>query len=315
MPTGHSFSPGGNITTPAMKSLGTFNGGSGAVTVNGALTIAGGTFNGGTAAVWVQGFTLSNGAFTSTSGTMDVYGNFSSTGGTFDANGGTVEFYGGSNATVTRAIDAGALQFNNVQFFLYDNATGVLSSSTFTLTGDLTVNGSLTLTFGGGGTDLDTMVLNNGTIYVKGNFAGTMPRTSGTTAITLNGTLDQTISASDTPAGTFTIDKASGLASLSAATTIYAPFVLQQGTFNTGGWAFTVYNTVTVNGGTFNGGTAAVWVQGFTLSSGAFTSTSGTMDVYGNFSATGGTFDANGGTVEFYGGGEATGRRSIHPGT
>src|SRR3990172_12251931 len=256
MPTGHSFSPGGNITTPAMKSLGTFNGGSGAVTVNGALTIAGGTFNGGTAAVWVQGFTLSNGAFTSTSGTMDVYGNFSSTGGTFDANGGTVEFYGGSNATVSRSIDAGALQFNNVQFYLYDS-TAIAYTSTFTLTGDLTVNGNLTLYYSGAGTT-DSMVLNGGTIYIKGNFAGSMPRTSGTTAITLDGTLDQTISASDTPAGTFTIDKASGLASLSAATVISAPFVLQQGTFNTGGWAFTVYNTVTVNGGTFNGGTAAV---------------------------------------------------------
>src|SRR3990172_531275 len=289
MPTGHSFSPGGNITTPAMKSLGTFNGGSGAVTVNGALTIAGGTFNGGTAAVWVQGFTLSNGAFTSTSGTMDVYGNFSSTGGTFDANGGTVEFYGGYNATVTRAIDAGALQFNNVQFSLYDDAAGILSSSTFTITGALTVNGSLTLTYGGGGTDLDTMVLNNGTIYVKGNFAGSMPRTSGTTAITLDGTLDQTISASDSPNGTFTIDKASGLASISAAATLGSAFVVQQGTFNTGGYALTVNNTVTVNGGAFNAGASATSFGAFTMTGGTFNGGTGSFAA-SSMTINGGTF-------------------------
>src|SRR3972149_11156777 len=146
-----------------------------------------------------------------------------------------VEFYGGYNAPVTRAIDAGALQFNNVRFSLYDDAAGILSSSTFTITGALTVNGSLTLTYGGGGTDLDTMVLNSGTIYVKGNFAGSMPRTSGTTAITLNGTLAQTISASDSPNGTFTIDKASGLASISAATVIGSAVVPRAGGLQTGG--------------------------------------------------------------------------------
>src|SRR3990170_4239253 len=36
MPAGHSFSPGGNVTTPAMKSLGTFNGGANAIDINGA---------------------------------------------------------------------------------------------------------------------------------------------------------------------------------------------------------------------------------------------------------------------------------------
>ena len=82
VPSGHSYTPGGNITTPALKSLGTFIGGSGTFDVNGDLAIAGG-------------------AFTSTSGNLYLAGNFSVTAGTFTHNSGTILFDGTSNASVT----------------------------------------------------------------------------------------------------------------------------------------------------------------------------------------------------------------------
>ncbi|MFH1311994.1 MAG: YCF48-related protein [Candidatus Eisenbacteria bacterium] len=71
VPIGYSFAPGGDVTTPNMKNLGTFTGGAGVIDINGTLT-------------------LSGGSFTATSGAMSVAGDFTHSGGTFSHNSGTV---------------------------------------------------------------------------------------------------------------------------------------------------------------------------------------------------------------------------------
>lgn len=116
VPTGHSLAPGGNVTTPSMKSLGTFDGGSGSIDVNGTLTIAGGTF-------------------TASSGTMYVAGNMTISGGTFNNNSGTMTF-DGTDAT----INVGAAVLNNM--------TVDKTNYTLTMASPLTVSGSLTITSG-----------------------------------------------------------------------------------------------------------------------------------------------------------------------
>ena len=70
IPTGHTFQPGGNVTTPDMKNLGRFVGGSVTVDINGTLTV-------------------SNGTFQSTSRTMTVAGDFINLGGIFSHNSGS----------------------------------------------------------------------------------------------------------------------------------------------------------------------------------------------------------------------------------
>ncbi|TPW10816.1 MAG: hypothetical protein FD130_2120, partial [Halothiobacillaceae bacterium] len=88
--SGYSYAPGANVTTPALESLGTFNGGTGIITVNGTFTQSGGTF-------------------TATSGTTFVSGDFTVSGGTFTHNSGTVVLEG-SNKTV----NTGATVLNHV---------------------------------------------------------------------------------------------------------------------------------------------------------------------------------------------------------
>jgi hypothetical protein len=68
------------------------------------------------------------------------------------------------------------------------------------------VDGTLTIT--------DATGLDSGTIAVAGHVFSTDASVGGTASITLDGTADQTINVLDIPNGTFTINKASGIATL-----------------------------------------------------------------------------------------------------
>jgi len=114
--TGHSYAPGGNVTTPAMDNVGTFSGGSGSITVNGYLT--------------------NSGSFTATSGTTTVSGNFINS-GTFAAGGGTVVLNG------TNQILSGDTTFNNFTKSVSSADTlKFAANSTTTITGTATLNGA-----------------------------------------------------------------------------------------------------------------------------------------------------------------------------
>jgi hypothetical protein len=68
------------------------------------------------------------------------------------------------------------------------------------------VDGTLTIT--------DVTSIDTGTIAVAGHVFSTDASVGGTASITLDGTADQTINVLDIPNGTFTINKASGIATL-----------------------------------------------------------------------------------------------------
>lgn len=131
--SGHSYTPGANVTTPAMKSLGTFSGGSGSITVNGALTITGGSY-------------------TATSGTTFVSNNLTISGAAFTHNSGTFSLQPNN-----KTVNTGTAIFNHV-------IVNMFNGETLTVTGTLDVNGNLTI--------LGVAAI-NGTISVAGNVTTT----------------------------------------------------------------------------------------------------------------------------------------------
>ena len=155
IPAGHSYAPGGNITTPAMKSLGTFNGGAGAVAINGSLTVAGG-------------------AYTATSGTTTVQGDLTISGGTFTHNSGTVAL-----TSLGKTVDIGTASLYDVTLNIGGQSMGV--------TGTMTVARNFTIT--------SASTLGGGTIAVAGNVTSTASGAGGTATILFNGTGAQTLSA------------------------------------------------------------------------------------------------------------------------
>jgi hypothetical protein len=120
LPTGYGFAPGGDITTPNMKNLGTFTGGTGTIDINGTLA-------------------LSDGSFTATSGTMSVAGDFTRAGGTFTHNSGTVTLDGTGQAI------SGSTTFNNLT-----KTAAATDTLTFEAGFTETIVGTVTLTGAGG---------------------------------------------------------------------------------------------------------------------------------------------------------------------
>lgn len=157
IPTGQSYIPGGNITTPNMTSVGTFSGGAGSITVQGNLLISGGSY-------------------TATSGTTMISSFFTISGGSFIHNSGRVTF----TSTGLRQVNTGAASLNNV--------TLDYSASQLDVIGTMNVSGNLTITTAG--------TLGSGTIAVAGNVTTTDSDVVGAGTITFNGTGAQTLSAS-----------------------------------------------------------------------------------------------------------------------
>ncbi len=116
IPAGKSFTPEGNVTTPAMSNLGTFVGGSGAITINGNLS--------------------NSGSYTASSATTTVAADFSNS-GTFTAAGGTV-LLNGINQNIT-----GTTTFFNLTKTVATADTLFFSvGSTTTVTGSATLQGA-----------------------------------------------------------------------------------------------------------------------------------------------------------------------------
>ena len=105
-------SPPSTSVIPFIQDDGIFNGGDSPITINcngfGGFTINGGTFNGGSGSITLTGDASSDhnlkiigGTFNSTSGTLFLDRGFQQeTTGVFNANGGTVTFNGGVSANI-----------------------------------------------------------------------------------------------------------------------------------------------------------------------------------------------------------------------
>lgn len=163
---------------------------SGTITQSGSNTItigssgwtqAGGTFTGGTGAMTFNGaFSLSGGTFTATSGTITTGSNWTYSGGTLNPNGGTVVFANNNNTqTITGSQTLVNVTFANPFIFWY--ATTLTTGTT------LTVTGNLNLTLG---------YISGGTIEAKGNITHSGSFGGGTGTLLIDGTGDQTLTGS-----------------------------------------------------------------------------------------------------------------------
>lgn len=267
LPAGKSYTPGANITTPAMKSLGTFNGGSGSITVNGALIQNGGVF-------------------TATSGTTSIAGDFTISSGTFTHNSGTITLIG----TTARTINTGGAILNHLTINATTSNAAITVAGTVTVAGNLVLSNYATISGGtiavAGNVTTTATPINfpsTGTLLINGSGAQLLGASGGTGTIpglTINkpsGTLmlqDTLVvlgsagwnwTAGTVNAGTSTVDF-SAISGQGLAMTVNAgSMAFNNVTLNMGPWDLTVTGTMTVNGnlainsvGYFTGGTVAV---------------------------------------------------------
>lgn len=220
---------------------------------------AAGTFSGGTGQITVNGaFSLTGGTMTSTSGNLLLQGNGSTNtfSGTFNNNNGTVQFgqFSANNASETIS---GTATFNNLYFYVSGGATGVV----YTLPTSTLFTVSSTLGYGGGGLagmrvngggEVDVLGDVNGTTFSNGCTSSTC---GGTATIALKGAGTQKLnnSASNNPwFPNITITKSSGSVTLVGTTTF------------TGNWTNTNGTTISPSGGTtvFQPPTGAATISG-----------------------------------------------------
>ncbi|TPW13965.1 MAG: Protein containing Cadherin domain protein, partial [Halothiobacillaceae bacterium] len=164
IPTSHSYTPGGNVTTPALESLGTFNGGANTIDSNGTLVVSGGSF-------------------TATSGTTYIGSHFTISAGTFTHNSGTITL-----DSSNRTLDTGTAVLNNLIFFSGDFST---INGTVDIDGDLTITAAFSLSAGTGA----------GVLAVAGNVTTTDSAVSGTAKIRFDGNGAQTLQVNGDGAG------------------------------------------------------------------------------------------------------------------
>jgi CSLREA domain-containing protein len=243
IPAGHSFAPGGDVTTPNLESLGTFNGGSGAIDINGALLINGGSF-------------------TATSGTTFISGNFTLTAGSFVHNAGLITF----DSVGTKTVDIGTTNLNNVTL-------NMTTGTDLAVTGTMNVNGNLTLTTLGS--------ITSGTIAVSGNVLTTDASVSGAGVILFTGSGTQTLSAGGASGALpgVSINKSGG--SLTIQDTIEIDG--SSGWSYTAGAVVTTGSTVDFQGGSKTVDSGAMSFNNVIITLGGSSLTvTGTMDVNGN---------------------------------
>jgi hypothetical protein len=156
------------------------------------------------------------------------------TAGTVDAGSSTIIFAGLASQT----ISSGAMSFNNVTFDFYHGAI-------MTVSGTMDINGNVVMKRNLG------CIINGGTITIAGNLTSTTAGTSGTLAIVLDGTGTQNISVGTNTitSGTFTVNKASGAAVLTANLSVNATgqdLALTSGTLDLAGFNLTVNDSFVV---------------------------------------------------------------------
>lgn len=136
-----------------------------------------------------------------------------------------------------------AVLFTNAQTDFTNTGTLYIGASTdtFFVNGHFTNNAAASFT-------------NNGKLYVKQNFTNSQTSwTTGSGEIILNGTGNQLISsASNSAFYKLTVDKSSGLATLSSAVTINNNFTLTAGKLSLDNYDITIGNSASITGGSTN---------------------------------------------------------------
>ncbi len=306
-----TLTPGGSsFNHLTINSTGTYTLG-GALTANGALTMAGGTLDTSAAssyAVSCASYLQTGGTFTKNNSTMTVStGDFNLGAGTFSAGTNTLTVSVGSfinagtftpsTSTVTlqgsgKLLRSGGAIFNNLT---------VNASGTYTLDDALAVSGTFTLSAGGLNTNSGVSYPVAILTYSQGG--GTF--TANASTITLTGAF--TITAGTFTAGTSTVKLTSSIAQTftPGGQSLYNLTVQSLGTYTLGG-ALTVSNALTVASGAFNTsavGTYAVAAGSYTQTGGTCVPNGSTITITsGDFTKTAGVFTASVSTLAFSGG-------------
>lgn len=260
-----------------VQDVGSFNGGSSTIDLNGSMTLVGGTF-------------------TATSGTMTISTNFTNSGGTFAHNNGTVNF----------DANAGAVMNINVTETFYNVLFSKTGGWDLTITsGDTMVVLNDLISTSGAGSVLNGI---SALIIVGGNISATTAFSN--VPMRINGTGTQTWDLTGIEGefdGDLTVNKSSGTLQFLSSIIMNVSnqdFTLTNGTVDLNGFGLTINNNGTAlftqSGGTFIGGSGSVNLYYFVQSGGTFNATSETMAIAKNWTHTaGGTFVHNNGLVEF----------------
>jgi hypothetical protein len=229
----------------------------------------------------------STGGTVTESGTLYVRGNYTHTSGAVDTTGSTLYFY---NYATTATVTPGTVAYNNVTF------TG--SQATFTISGTMTVNGTLAYS----DTYTSGYYLNGGTILAYGDIAASGYGRAGTTLIKVVGSGNQTITGTASSImPTLEIASTGGTVTFSGTLWIKGNYTYTSGTVDAGTSTVKFYNyasasTLTPGSVNYNN----VTIYGYQ----ATHNISGSLYVNGLFSA-GDTYTSgysiNTGTVEAMG--------------
>ena len=290
-------------TIISVLSIRTDNSFSGTITQNSGKAITAaygkfalGTFDGGSSAItFSKAFTLEGGAFTTTSGTTTIEGNFSYTGGTFYPNNGRVVFY--KTLTVSGVTTSSSINLYDVEFqavagnstiTLYDIIFNVSDSTLLTGSNQLFINASQStsvINAGGDVKDYNSATTGGGTATIIINGSSTQYLTSTSSTEDLGKLPNLTINSSGTVyligyitmGGSTTLTYTAGTINAGSSTVVfyYNNAITGAMTFNNIEFqgtvsVCTVNNTITVNGNMVNSGSSRLVIN------------TGTINIYGN---------------------------------
>ncbi len=245
-------------------------------------------------------FEVATTAGTSTySGTFSVYGDYIHTSGTIDPSTSRVMIAGNSYSSIS--IKPGTFSYNNFDIEGY--------VTTHTITGTLTVNGTLRL---GGWSNSPYVAVNTGSIVANGDVTYYGNGLNGTTTLQFAGatnTILTAVAGAPMLGGTTTIGKSGGTkVSLAAATsfsTAGQDIVISGGTFDLAGFSLSVNDALTINSG------ATLKCSGGAFSNGGTLTNSGTINCPGysgyEFNWTGAGGNSNWNTAGNWQGGNVPG--------
>jgi len=185
--TGTITQSGGNTLTvnsnDFVQADGTFAGGSGAIDINGTLTLSAGTF-------------------TATSGTLTLFEHLTQTGGTFNHNNGTFKFDGNNQINVDVP---GSLTLHDLEIGMAGSSRAVRMTDGDTLiaTGDFSLSAGK---------------FDNGTIQIQGDTTIGVNAKGGNGALHFTGGNNQTYTdnGGNEPDGSYRIDKSAGTLTLAS---------------------------------------------------------------------------------------------------
>ncbi|MCB0421895.1 MAG: hypothetical protein KDD61_12925 [Bdellovibrionales bacterium] len=206
---------------------------------------------------------------------------------------GTVTLQGAEVTTENLTLVSGSIdiQANKVTMIAFGGVLNVPSMTEFndlsfshsssgsvTISNNIVVNGQLTYGVAG-----CCGFVNGATIHARGNISGAALASRGTSSLTIDGTSNQSLSGNEFPAGTVTVDKASGTLNLLNSVNFGGSsqdLVLADGDINLNGYTLTIAdNLSTASGTTIHENCGSVVYNTYSPADGSIVSTTQNPDI------------------------------------